>query len=261
MEQSSGPENTGSVAPTYVRPPGVEFAMGVALFAVTLVVFNTVQSGVFVQGVLDRSPEFEGHGSSFRLLSDPGFQVRVKEFSANGDILSRAALWSGLAGLFMILGTVALWKRQNTKLFLGLHMASARQFLVWMGVFLLLGFGIEALSRFSPAFHTDFMDRMLSSTTDLFWLVLGVGIMAPLFEEFLLRGLLFGSLRYMVDEHAAVALTAGVFALMHLQYEWTIMLLIVPIGVVLGYARSRSGSIWVPVLLHILNNTASIFLG
>ena len=234
--------------------------MGVALFAVTLVVFNVVQSGVFVAGVLERSPELAGSGFSFGRLNDPAFQDSIKRFSANGDILSRAAFWSGLAGLVVILGSVFLWKRRNAGHFLGLRLASLRHFGLWTGVFLLLGLGIELLSQLSPAFNTDFMERMIGSTTHLYWLVLGVGIMAPLFEEFLLRGLLYGSLRYMVDEHAAVAITAGVFALMHLQYEWTIMLLIVPIGVVLGYARSRSGSIWVPVLLHVLNNTVSVFL-
>ena len=84
--------------------------------------------------------------------------------------------------------------------------------------------------------------------------------MAPIFEELLLRGLLFGTVRHMADEHATVAITAGVFALMHLQYDWTVILLILPIGVVLGYARSRSGSIWVPVLLHVLNNSLSVLL-
>jgi hypothetical protein len=66
--------------------------------------------------------------------------------------------------------------------------------------------------------------------------------------------------RLVQDEHRAVAISAAVFALMHLQYDWSIMLLIFPMGVALGYARSRSASIWVPVLLHVLNNTVSIFM-
>ncbi len=251
----------GTIRPTYVRPPGIEFAMGVALFAVTLVVFNAVQTGVFVNGVQERAPEYADRSFSFGMLAEAAFQERVLEFSTNGDILSRVAFWSGLAGLVVLLVSVTWWKRKLAPLFLGIRWPGVRQTLLWTGVFLLLGFGIEVLSRFSPAFRTDFMEKMIGSTSNILWLVLGVGIMAPLFEEFLLRGLLFGSLRHLVDEHAAVAMTAGVFALMHLQYEWTVMLLIVPIGVVLGYARSRSGSIWVPVFLHILNNTASIFLG
>ena len=44
---------------------------------------------------------------------------------------------------------------------------------------------------------------------------------------------------------------------MHMQYDWTVMLLILPMGIVLGYARSRSGSIWVPIVLHMLNNMVS----
>jgi len=47
---------------------------------------------------------------------------------------------------------------------------------------------------------------------------------------------------------------------MHQQYEIPILMMILAMGVVLGYARSRSGSIYVPVLLHVLNNTASVLL-
>jgi hypothetical protein len=64
------------------------------------------------------------------------------------------------------------------------------------------------------------MSKVIGSTTnDAGGSIIGVGSMAPLFEEFLLRGLLFGSIRHMVDEHGTVALTAGVFTLMHMQYD------------------------------------------
>ena len=102
------------------------------------------------------------------------------------------------------------------------------------------------------------MTQVIGSTTNMWWLVLGVGVMAPLFEEFLLRGLLYGTLRHTVDEHAGVAVAAGVFALMRMQYDVAVMMLILPMGIVLGYARSRSGSIWVPVMLHMLNNLITV---
>ena len=56
-------------------------------------------------------------------------------------------------------------------------------------------------------------------------LILGVVIMPALFEELLFRGVLYGSLRYLMDKHAAVALTAGIFTLVHPQYEWQLQLL------------------------------------
>jgi membrane protease YdiL (CAAX protease family) len=235
--------------------------MGVALFGVIVLVFFLVQSGVFIRNVMNMTPEYQGRGFSFMLVNEPHFQERMMALGTNGDALAPAALWSGLAGLVLIVASVVLWKRGRTARFLGLQLPHWRPALIWTGAFLLLGLAIEGAARLSPIFRTDFMQQVLATITDTAPLVLGVGIMAPLFEEFLLRGLLFGSMRHLLDEHTSVAITAGVFALMHMQYSVAIILLILPMGVVLGYARARSGSIWVPVALHMLNNLVTVFLG
>lgn len=244
--------------PTFVRPPGLEFAMGVALFAMVLTVFFLIQSGVFIGGVIDRSPDLFADGFSFELLSDPRMETRMNELMFNGDLVAQEAIWSGAICTLLIVVTVRLWKRAHTRHFLGLRAPSWRQLALWLGVFVGLALVIEGLAHWVPAFRTDFMEKVIGSTSHLLWLYIGVGLMAPLFEEFLLRGLLFGSIRHMVDEHGTVALTAGVFTLMHMQYDVAVMLLILPMGVVLGYARSRSGSIWVPVVLHMANNLVSV---
>jgi membrane protease YdiL (CAAX protease family) len=260
MEHPSDPEKSSpeEAQPTFVRPPGLEFAMGVALFAMILMVFFLVQSTVFIHGVFQRSPELQAEGFSFGLLNDPRMEQRMSDLVYNGDLVAQEALWSGLLCSILIVLSVFYWKRQHTVAFLGLRAPNWKQILLWMGVFLALGLVIELLAHLSPSFRTDFMERLIGSTTNMVWLYLGVGLMAPLFEEFLLRGLLFGSIRHMADEHATVALTAGVFTLMHMQYDPVVMLLILPMGIVLGYARSRSGSIWVPIILHTANNLVSV---
>lgn len=232
--------------------------MGVALFGVVMMVFFLVQSGVFIAGVLRHSPDLMVDGFSMDLLSDPRLEERMTDLLFNGDLVAQAALWSGAVCTLLILVIVRWWKRGLMTQFLGIRAPHWKQVLLWLGAFVLLGLFIELLAYLSPAFRSDFMQQVIGSTTDMIWLVIGVGLMAPLFEEFLLRGLLYGSLRHMVDEHAAVAVTAGVFTLMHMQYDVAIMLLILPMGIVLGYARSRSGSIWVPVLLHALNNLVTV---
>lgn len=234
--------------------------MGIALFAIILMVFMLAQFAVLVTGVVTIDPAYAGKGFSLSLLQDDAFQASLERYLLNGDLVAREALWSGLVGLGLILLTVFLWKHAQAIDFLGLRLPNAWRFLVWFGIFLLLAAALEVLMRSVPAFQTDFMEKVLGSTTDRTLLVIGVGIMAPLFEEFLLRGLLFGTVRHIVDEHAAVAVTAGVFTIMHLQYEVLVMMLILPLGVVLGYARSRTGSIWVPIFLHVLNNLASVLL-
>jgi len=260
MENLSGPEKSSAEGyrPTYIRPPGLEFAMGIALFAMVLLVFLLLQAAVFFRAIIVRTPEFANSSFSIQWLDDPVFQARMSELAFNGDIVASEALWSGGICTALILLTVWLWKRGHTRSFLGLRMARPRQFLIWMGIFLLLAIAIEALSFISPSFSTDFMEKILGSTTNMTLLVIGVGLLGPLFEEFLLRGLLYGSIRHLADEHVTVALTAGVFTLMHQQYEPAVILLILPMGIVLGYARARTGSIWVPVLLHVVNNIVSL---
>ncbi len=260
MEQQSAPGKPSpeNIAPTYVRPPGLEFAMGVALFSVVLMVFFLIQSGIFIAGVLKHSPDLMKDGFSFGLLQDPRMEERMSDLVFHGDLVAQEALWSGLVCTLLILVVVHFWKRQQMHLFLGLRIPAMKQVVLWLGVFILLGLVIEGLARLSPAFQTDFMKQVIGSCSNLFLLYLGVGLMAPVFEEFLVRGLLFGSVRHLMDEHATVAITAGVFTLMHMQYDWTVMLLVLPMGVVLGYSRSRSGSIWVPILLHMLNNIVSV---
>ena len=260
MENQSVPEKPSAETfrPTHVRPPGLEFAMGIALFAFVLFVFLFLQAVVFFHGIIVRTPEFANASFSFHWLDDPVFQGRMTDLAFNGDIVAAEALWSGGLCTLLIVLTVWLWKRGHMSSFLGLRMASAKKFLIWAGIFLLLALAIELLSNLFPAFSTDFMEKVLGSTTNMALLVVGVGILGPLFEEFLLRGLLYGSIRHLADEHVSVALTAGVFTLMHQQYEPAVIMLILPMGIVLGYARARTGSIWVPVVLHVLNNLASL---
>jgi membrane protease YdiL (CAAX protease family) len=43
------------------------------------------------------------------------------------------------------------------------------------------------------------------------------------------------------------------------QYDWKILLIVLlPIAVLLGYARTNTGSIWPPLALHIANNILTV---
>ncbi|MBL8010810.1 MAG: CPBP family intramembrane metalloprotease, partial [Flavobacteriales bacterium] len=168
---------------------------------------------------------------------------------------------SGLIGLALVLALTWWWKRGRMTAFLALRPAPPREFVKWTVVFVSVFLVLEVIGHLLPEAGNAFMEKVLASTTDRTLLLIGVGIMPALFEEFLLRGLLYGSLRHVMDHHVAIALVAGLFTLLHMQYEWYVLLLIVlPMGVALGYARANSGSIWVPVLLHMVNNCASILL-
>lgn len=92
--------------------------------------------------------------------------------------------------------------------------------------------------------------------------------LAPLVEETLFRGVVFGSLR---PKHRvwAYVLSTGLFCLLHVwQYilvSADASLLVyalqyVPSGVALALCYERSGSIWPPVFLHMLLNTVAFMV-
>lgn len=87
----------------------------------------------------------------------------------------------------------------------------------------------------------------------LLWLAVVVG--APVGEEVLFRGFLFrGWLRGPRDTWAVIAITAGLFALMHVQYDWFVIGQVFVFGLLLGWMRWATGSTLLTILLHALIN-------
>ncbi|MBE7016932.1 MAG: CPBP family intramembrane metalloprotease [Ruminococcaceae bacterium] len=90
--------------------------------------------------------------------------------------------------------------------------------------------------------------------------------MAPIVEEVLFRGALFGGLRKKSRVWAYI-LSMVIFALCHVwQYalvamDWTVLIFVLqylPAAFALAWAYERSNSIWVPIGIHMLINAMSI---
>jgi membrane protease YdiL (CAAX protease family) len=112
----------------------------------------------------------------------------------------------------------------------------------------------------------------LESASDAFgvsssWGPIGIGlfviatvILAPIGEELLFRGILLGWLTEWMTPRTAVIWSAIVFGLGHLYYGLG-ALLITFFGLVLGWARLRTGGLRAPIVLHaLLNGTTAAAL-
>ncbi len=80
---------------------------------------------------------------------------------------------------------------------------------------------------------------------------------AGLGEELLLRGIGFQALRRGVGDVAAVVLSSALFGLLHItnpHASWVAALLITLVGLWFGAAMVRSGSVWLPMGLHVAWN-------
>ncbi|KMO38008.1 hypothetical protein VQ03_18320 [Methylobacterium tarhaniae] len=86
------------------------------------------------------------------------------------------------------------------------------------------------------------------------WLV----VLAPLAEEMLFRGDLFGRLRRIASPSAAVAIATAVFVLCHAERGLLQPVSVLPLGVVLGVLRLWTGSLWPCIALHAASNGAVV---
>lgn len=118
-----------------------------------------------------------------------------------------------------------------------------------------LGEWLTVYFKLSP---DDFMVELLIDTP--IWLLwLSVCIIVPIYEELIFRGVLwrlclhiFGGFRHCTI--ITSVLISLLFAVLHSQYQPIEQLLLFAISLVLCYARWQSGSLVLPILLHIINN-------
>lgn len=86
-----------------------------------------------------------------------------------------------------------------------------------------------------------------------------IAVIAGVCEEFLFRGGLQNLLaEWFKNPHAAVWVAAAIFSAVHVDLAGFLPRCL--LGGILGYAYMYSGSIWVPVLLHMANNGVSCLL-
>jgi membrane protease YdiL (CAAX protease family) len=89
------------------------------------------------------------------------------------------------------------------------------------------------------------------------WLILLTIIAAPVFEEFIFRGLVFGGLRRTTGPAVAVLGSAALFALVHPPIA------IIPVfglGVAAAISFERTGFLLAPIIAHCVYNTSVMFL-
>jgi membrane protease YdiL (CAAX protease family)/uncharacterized RDD family membrane protein YckC len=85
--------------------------------------------------------------------------------------------------------------------------------------------------------------------------VLIVGV-APFSEEVFFRGFMYGGLRRRMPVWAAAGISGLIFGLLH--YTGPDSLAVVPqlavLGILLAWLYERTGSLWLPIMLHVVNN-------
>ena len=90
-------------------------------------------------------------------------------------------------------------------------------------------------------------------------LLLNLGLMAllpALAEEMSFRGVLQGVLSPQRHTHVAIWVTAFIFSAIHMQFYGFIPRMMM--GALFGYVFVWTGSLWVPIVMHFINNGIAV---
>jgi uncharacterized protein len=118
--------------------------------------------------------------------------------------------------------------------------------LIW-GLFL-LPFGLRPQEPLVPLFG-----RGLASFAAVF--IVGA-ILAPIVEEVVFRGFLFGGLRKYLNVWPAILISGALFGALHFQLlAFPVLFLL---GIILAALYQRTGSLWMPILMHFCINAVGL---
>jgi uncharacterized protein len=158
---------------------------------------------------------------------------------------------------------------------MGPRPARAREWLLGLGIgvgaFLAVNIGLGLLLQLLAAVAGVDVPQPQEGARDaiadpqlLPWLVLSAVLVAPVAEELFFRGLLFQSLRRRMRAWWAIAVSGVVFAAAHIFQELgggagpVAFILILPLGVLLGWLFERRGTLALPIAVHAAFNLVTV---
>ena len=108
-----------------------------------------------------------------------------------------------------------------------------------------------------PEWMDAMMDNLLKNCP-LWCTLLSVSVFAPLFEEWLCRGLVLRGLLKKSSPMVAISVSAAFFAVLHMN-PWQAIPAFC-LGLLFGYVYYRTGSLKLTILMHCVNNTTAALL-
>lgn len=183
--------------------------------------------------------------------------------SNDGTVVSISIIITSLLITAITLLIIAL-KNGSIKQYLALKPFSIVTSIGMFALLLVFVIGSQALTDWIEATPLMFVDPLYQSVSSVWLLIFAIVIAAPIYEELVFRGILWSAIaeQFSAPRGSVVAsiMTSVIFALIHIQYGWYEISTIILLALIFCYARIKSGSLWLPILLHIINNAVAMWL-
>lgn len=117
---------------------------------------------------------------------------------------------------------------------------------------------LETILKMMEDTAGDLTERMLQVDTfgGLLGNLLVIALIPAIGEELTFRGVLQQSLTRRCNPHVAIWLSAFIFSFIHFQFYGFLPRMF--LGLILGYMFYYSGSLWISILMHFINNGTAV---
>ena len=189
-------------------------------------------------------------------------------FGSNDGTVVSISIMIGCVLLVAISALVIRVRGGNLKQYLALRPFSLAVGMGMIGLLLIFMIGSQALTYVLDKSPLAFVDPLYQSVSSVWLLIFAMVIVAPIYEELIFRGILWSAIAEQFTSPpdteyrgaiVASLVTSLIFAVIHLQYGIYEISTIVVLALLFCYARIKSGSLILPMLLHIINNGAAMW--
>jgi membrane protease YdiL (CAAX protease family) len=242
-----GPSPEQTREPTRQQPPGPWGLWATIGFSLVIGVgYFLVQTILVVAAVILAAPgreEFDIHEFG-RTLTTNGLFWSVATCAGAPVIIGLTVLFAALARGITVRDYLALcgpaWKTVGRWCLVVLLFIAATDSITYL-----------VQGRIVP----PVMEQVYATARFVPLLWLAFVVVAPFTEELFIRGFLFqGVAHSRLGPVGAIVLTSIVWSVLHTQYDLYGIAVIFLGGLLLGYARLRSGSVFVPIAMHMVQN-------
>jgi uncharacterized protein len=180
----------------------------------------------------------------------------LKSSPHNGTLLSVGTITSMIIGCAVMVGAIKIKKRSNLIDYLAIKPVPFRVIATWLGFILAFALVSDVLSfSLGRPFVTSFMETAYRTAHPVWLLWVALIIAAPIFEEMFFRGFIYKGLATSpIGSFGCILLTAVLWSVIHIQYDAFNVGVIFFMGLLLGVARWRTGSLYVPIAMHATAN-------
>ena len=246
----------------------VLFIIAYTLIYMSIMLLCQFIFGIFIGGAGKDLPELfsQSHTVAQEQLEEAALSLTEK---INDYVIKNSGIIFSISALLSLLIFIQIFKARKLNIFseigidrrpagfdlrYGLFAGASANFLISVIVM-----SIQSAGLFRDAFSEyDSHIEMTFGTGGVLPTLLGLGIVVPIIEEIMFRGIITFELNRIAPWKAAIIIQGAIFGLYHLvpvQISYT-----VPLGIYFGYIAYKSSSIWPAAAAHIAMNTVAIVL-